>query len=61
MVRSCLLVGLKIYFNEGECILVKPIDQEDCIEIMERLRVVTPGCEVRLPFYREVVSPHLLV
>ncbi|XP_067943667.1 signal-induced proliferation-associated 1-like protein 2 [Watersipora subatra] len=37
--------GLKVYINQGNCIYVKPIDNEDTLEIMERLRIVTLGCE----------------
>lgn len=33
--------------NQGDCCYVKPIDNEDTIEIMDRLKIVTQGCEVR--------------
>ena len=43
-------VGFRLYFNHGDCISVKTIDQEDCVEILDRLRVVTPACEVTARF-----------
>jgi len=44
--RVVYFVGLRIYFNQGEVILIKPIDNDDTLEIVDRLRVVTHGCEV---------------
>jgi len=41
-----VFAGLRIYYNHGDCIMVKAIDLEDTQEIMDRLTVVSHGCEV---------------
>ena len=35
-----------MYFNQGDCFVIRPIDNEDTLEIIDRLRMVTLGCEV---------------
>lgn len=42
-----ILAGLRVYFNQGDCFVIRPIDNEDTLEIIDRLRIVTLGCEVR--------------
>ena len=41
--------SLKLYYNQGECLVLKPIsgEMEELQEILMRLAAVTPGCEVR--------------
>ena len=40
--------SLKLYYNQGECLVLKPIsgEMEELQEILMRLAAVTPGCEV---------------
>lgn len=49
-IYGLLFFSIKIFFNQEESILIRPLsgEMEETDEICQRLRAVTPGCPVRI-------------
>ena len=53
MIFSLFSYSVRLYYDHGECLALRVAsgDQEEVQEIVDRLRVVSTGCEVRWNSY----------